>query len=239
MTRTPTATPAEPAKGTIRLLPDPAGGPADKSSPVRTVQAAELDLPESFLEEIWRPEYLERIARAYWAYLERVFLHLIRVVYEPNARTVVFLSKRIPLLRFRRPSYQVATGMGMVTWGIERGFLVSPRGRGRGQLRITIRRLDDHDAGEGMSRVRIDAEVANFYPGLRLGGPLARLTAWFYNQTQMRIHVIVTHGFLRSLAALELPQSKVGALLDGGDDAPLLPPGAAEEAQANAGNSPG
>ena len=54
----------------------------------------------------------------------------------------------------------------------------------------------------------VSAEVANFYPGLRVGGPLARVGAWIYNQTQMRIHVFVTHGFLRSLANLELPASK-------------------------------
>jgi hypothetical protein len=33
-----------------------------------------------------------------------------------------------------------------------------------------------------------------------------------YRVTQLRIHVIVTHGFLRSLARLELEPSVVGAL---------------------------
>ena len=33
-----------------------------------------------------------------------------------------------------------------------------------------------------------------------------------YNQTQLRIHVIVTHAFLRSLANLELEPSQVGSL---------------------------
>jgi hypothetical protein len=33
-----------------------------------------------------------------------------------------------------------------------------------------------------------------------------------YNATQSRIHVIVTYGFLRSLARLDLAESKVGRL---------------------------
>ena len=33
---------------------------------------------------------------------------------------------------------------------------------------------------------------------------------WFYANTQSRIHVLVTHGFLRSLARLELEESAVG-----------------------------
>ena len=40
----------------------------------------------------------------------------------------------------------------------------------------------------------------------------AALGRWIYEQTQLRIHVIVTHAFLRSLANLELEPSRVGAL---------------------------
>lgn len=196
------------------MLPDPAGGPAGADGPVQTVQAAELDVPSEFLEQSWRPEYLERLARAYWAYLERISLGLLRVIYTPSSRTVVLLSRRLPLLRFRRPSYDTAPGLGVVTWPIERGVLVSPAGRGRGRLRISVRRLDDAATEPGRARVRVTAEVANFYPGLRFGGRLVHIGAWLYNQTQMRIHVLVTHGFLRSLARLELPPSRVGSLLE-------------------------
>ena len=42
--------------------------------------------------------------------------------------------------------------------------------------------------------------MANFYPSIASG-----LGRWLYNATQSRIHVIVTHGFLRSLARLDLP----------------------------------
>ena len=58
-----------PERAEIRLLPDPAGGPAGVDGPVQTVQAAELEVPIEFIETSWKPEYLERLARAYWAYL--------------------------------------------------------------------------------------------------------------------------------------------------------------------------
>ncbi|MBA2262234.1 MAG: hypothetical protein H0W03_06155, partial [Solirubrobacterales bacterium] len=50
-----------------------------------------------------------------------------------------------------------------------------------------------------------EVEVANFYPALASG-----IATWFYVNTQSRIHVIMTHGFLRSLARLDLAQSRVG-----------------------------
>jgi hypothetical protein len=38
----------------------------------------------------------------------------------------------------------------------------------------------------------------------------SRLSRFVYTHTQSRIHVIVTHGFLRSLARLDLAESRVG-----------------------------
>ena len=58
----------------------------------------------------------------------------------------------------------------------------------------------------------VRVEVRNFYPWLRGSGRFARFGAWLYGQTQLRIHVIVCNGFLRSLARLNLPPSRVGAL---------------------------
>jgi hypothetical protein len=49
--------------------------------------------------------------------------------------------------------------------------------------------------------------VANFYPAIA-----SRLSRWVYTNTQSRVHVIVTHGFLRSLARLDLATSRVGLL---------------------------
>ena len=47
--------------------------------------------------------------------------------------------------------------------------------------------------------------MANFYPAIA-----SRLSRFVYTNTQSRIHVIVTHGFLRSLARLDLEPSRVG-----------------------------
>ena len=199
----------------VRLLPErreavPAQGAA------RSLQEADVELPAEMLEELWRPEYLERLAHAYWRYLRRISLGLLRVVYEPAARSVVLGFKPLVLLRFRKPQYLTPPGMGQVTWPIERGVLVAGEGRGRGYLRITVRRLDE--ARDGTAVVRVSSEVANFYPLLRFGGRFSRLGARFYSATQLRIHVWVTHGFLRSLARLDLPPSPVGALAPGAED---------------------
>jgi hypothetical protein len=56
----------------------------------------------------------------------------------------------------------------------------------------------------------VEVEVASFYPAIAL-----RIARWFYTQTQSRIHVLVTHGFLRSLADLELEESAVGRFAGG------------------------
>ena len=61
-------------------------------------------------------------------------------------------------------------------------------------------------------------EVSNFYPFLRGGGWFARIGVRIYSATQVRIHTWVTHGFLRSLARLDLPRSPVGALAREGEE---------------------
>jgi hypothetical protein len=158
------------------------------------------------LERLWRPEYLERLARAYWRYLSKVSLGLIRVVYAPDSRTVVLLSRQLPLLRFHAPDYDTGSDGGTVTWRIERGLLVNRMGRGKGFLRIVVRKLDEP------GRFHLSVQVQNFYPFIRGHGRFARFGAWLYGQTQVRIHRLVTFGFLRSLARLDLPPSEIGAL---------------------------
>src|SRR5438067_433455 len=76
-------------------------------------------------------------------------------------------------------------------------------GGGKGRLQIDVRRRP-HPA-QGRATLHVEVEVANFYPSIasRLGTPL-------YKLTQSRIHVLITHGFLRSLARLDLAESKVG-----------------------------
>jgi hypothetical protein len=91
-----------------------------------------------------------------------------------------------------------------VRWRIRDGILVARRGRDRdGYLQIDATRCGE--TRPGVSRLHVEVEVANFYP--RLASSVA---IWFYRITQSRIHVIVTHGFLRSLARLDLAESKVG-----------------------------
>jgi hypothetical protein len=96
-----------------------------------------------------------------------------------------------------------------VVWRIERGLLVARAGRGSGMLRIVV----SSDEPEGQTaNVRVRTEVANFYPFIRGSGVFARLGTRVYNATQLRIHVWITKGFLRSLERLDLPPSPVGAL---------------------------
>ena len=193
----------------IELLPERTRetGP---SGPTGSAQEAEAILPSDLLEGLWRPSYLERLAAAYWRYLRRISLGMLRIIYEPHARLVVLLHRRLVLLRFRGPRYDVGPGFGQVTWPIERGLLVACPGRGH--LRITVRRVERHQGDPpGCERVRIRSEVENFYPFLRGSGWFARIGARVYAATQLRVHVLVTNGFLRSLARLDLPPSKVNA----------------------------
>ena len=188
---------------TVRVLPDPERGPVTADGPLRSVQEAELSIEPEVLEQLWRPETLERLARGYWRYLNRISLGLLRIAYAGSERSIVLVWRRLELLRFREPSYDTGPGFGRVTWPIERGVLVAPSGRGRGYLRFDVRRLDPGADGEG--GVRIRAVVANFYPLLRGSGWFARIGSSVYAQTQLRIHVLVTRGYLRSLERGDLP----------------------------------
>jgi hypothetical protein len=67
--------------------------------------------------------------------------------------------------------------------------------------------------------VAVEVEVANFYPTIA-----SRLSRFVSTQTQSRIHVVLTHGFLRSLARLDLEESVVGRFM-APEDVP--PPSAA------------
>ena len=172
----------------------------DPSGAVRSIQAANVDMPEDELDAIWSPMHLERLARTYWKYLSRVTLGLIRVVYSDTERAVVFLAKPFVMLRFDPPEYEMSGDRGIVRWQIQDGILVGKRSSG--YLEIDVRR--DESPRPGLARAHVEVEVSNFYPAL------ARPFKWFYSNTQSRIHVIVTHGFLRSLARLELEESAVG-----------------------------
>jgi hypothetical protein len=176
----------------------------DAHGAVRSVQAADLTMPEAELEAIWSPMHLERLARTYWKYLSRVTLGLIRVVYTPTERAVVLIGRPFVLLRFRAPEYQMDDERGMVRWRIRNGILVASEGHeGDGFLEIDVRRMPADAAGR--AKLHVEVEIASFYPAIAF-----RIARWVYANTQSRIHVLVTHGFLRSLAKLELEESAVG-----------------------------
>ncbi len=178
-----------------------------ESGAVRSIQKANMLIDEQALAEIWTPTHLERLARTYWRFLTRVTFGLIQVRYTEQERWVVLLISPLRLLTFHAPEYELDPRRGMVRWRIARGLLVSRRGRdGEGHLQIEVRRGEGGE--DGRVRLHVEVEVANFYPSIA-----SAISLRFYNATQSRIHVIVTYGFLRSLARLDLAESRVGRLV--------------------------
>jgi hypothetical protein len=184
----------------------------DERGAVRSVQAADISMPEQELVELWSPMYLERLARTYWRFLQRATLGAVRVYYTDTERYVCLLVPQLKLLTFRAPEYEMDDRRGVVRWRIEKGLLVARPGReGDGYLEIDVERKAGTD---GNVNVAVEVEVANFYPAIA-----SRLGRWLYAQTQSRIHVLVTQGFLRSLARLDLEPSVVGRFV-GVDEVP-------------------
>ncbi len=178
----------------------------EETGAVLSAQTAELDLPEEALRGMWTPMNLERLARTYWRFLARVTLGLVRVQYSSEERSVVLLARPLKLLIFSAPEYEIEPDRGMVRWRLQRGLLLAKRGRGGdGHLQIDVRRLPARRPGR--ARLEVEVEVENFYPRIAFG-----LGRRIYEATQSRIHVLVTNGFLRSLAKLKLAQSRVGRL---------------------------
>jgi len=190
---------------------------------VRSVQSAELTLDGTELERLWNPTHIEDLARTYWRFLSRMTLGLIRVVYGENERSVVLLTRPLTLLRFEAPQYELEPNHAIVRWRIRDGLLVARAGRGCGFLALDVRRQHESDPG----KLRIEVEVANFYPAIAAG-----FSTPVYEATQSSIHVLVTHAFLRSLAKLDLAKSKVGrfARVPAGADNPLTPEDESREA---------
>ncbi|HEY1776275.1 MAG TPA: hypothetical protein VGG41_08975 [Solirubrobacteraceae bacterium] len=188
----------------IRIV-DPEGAPTiSADGAARSVQAAELTIPTGELLELWSPETLERLARTYWRFLERCSLGLIRVRYGEHERSVVLICRPLVLIRFDPPRYELGSQRGVVRWQIRGGALVSHRQNRRGGfLQIDVRRMDS--PREGYQAIHIEVAVLSFYPALA-----SVLGPGLYAATQSAIHVLVTHGFLRSLARLDLARSRTG-----------------------------
>jgi hypothetical protein len=187
----------------------------DARGGVRSIQAANVTMPAGELEAMWTPMYLERLARTYWKYLSRVSLGLIRVEYAETERRVVLLRSPFVLLRFRAPEYDIRGDRGIVRWRIWDGVLVARDDEG--YLEIDVRRADAEQPG--YERAHVEVEVANFYPAIATW-----VARWFYKATQSRIHVLVTHGFLRSLARRKLEPSAVGRFAEKQNGGPPTPP---------------
>lgn len=171
---------------------------------VLSVQSAEVDMDAAELDEIWSPEHLERLARTYWRFLSRCTLGLIRVVYDEDHRFVVLVARPLTLLTFHEPEYLMDIERGVVRWQIERGLLVASRGADAdGYLEIDVERTSTPRPGR--DHLHVEVTVANYYPRIA-----AAFTRWAYAATQSRIHVLVTYGFLKSLARLDLAPSRVG-----------------------------
>jgi hypothetical protein len=200
-----------PLPASVKLVRVPEQGYAPDGS-VTTRQEAALTVPRDVLERLWTPENLENLARTYWAFLTRISGGLLQVRYGQDSREIVLFGK-IVLLRFHKPEYETSSTRGCVTWRIHKGLLVAPGGRNKGHLRICVDRPADVNGYDEVT-VHVSSEVGSFVPTLTFPG-LRSLTGfgrWIYRQTQLRVHVIVTHAFLKSLGNLELESSQVGTL---------------------------
>ncbi len=192
----------------VRIV-DPEGAPTiDADGAARSVQAAELTIPTRVLVELWAPEALERLARTYWRFLERCSLGLIRVRYSATGRSVVLLCRPFVLIGFDAPDYELTEDHGVVRWRIRGGALVSHRQDRRGGfLQIDVSRPPG--AGGEQETIHVEVAVLSFYPAIANA-----LSPRLYAATQSAIHVLITHGFLRSLARLELAESRTGRFRD-------------------------
>lgn len=77
-----------------------------ESGAVHSIQTATITTPTARLDAIWSPRHLERFARAYWQYMERFSLNLIRVRYDDEGRYVCLLHRRLCVLGFGVPEYE-------------------------------------------------------------------------------------------------------------------------------------
>ncbi len=183
-------------------IADPDGPPTlDAAGRARSIQAAELTLRPTTFEAIFSPGGLDLVGRAYWRFLTRITLGLVRVIRTPDAELVVLLARPAVLLAFGRPDHVLESDRRLITWQIRGGLLaVRQPGRdpdGAGLLRIEIRPLDRQPSGR--PAIRVEVSVVGFRPAIaRLFGPTV------YARTQARVHVFVTHGFMRSLARARL-----------------------------------
>jgi hypothetical protein len=189
--------------GAVLLQPTDDTSLDPETGAVTSRQSADIVIPATEIEGIWDPEHLERVARTYWSTLRRFTLGLMYVDYTETERSVVLIFPRLRLLTFRAPEYEMDAHHGVVRWRIDRGLLVSGRGRdGDGFLEIDVERHDYPDWDK--VRLHVVVSVANYYPAL------TGISRRIYVNTQSRIHVIACTFFLRRLVRRDLAASRVG-----------------------------
>ena len=203
--------------GRAELVKAPESTVFDENGAVRSVQQAKLALPEADLERLWTAANIENLGATYWHFLTRVTLGIVRIRYSDTDRRVTLFGIRwLTLLRFDPPEFELHQTRAKISWQIKDGLLVASNGRAQGGLALEVSREEpDPDAatepGSGqLKELSIEIAVTNYYPAIA-----SRLGDVLYRNTQAFIHVLVTNSFLRSLASLELHESKVGRLLVG------------------------
>jgi hypothetical protein len=203
--------------GRAELVKAPESTVFDENGAVRSVQQAKLALPEADLQRLWTPANLENLGATYWHFLTRVTLGSVQVLYsDTDRRVALFGISALTLLRFDPPEFELEETRAKISWQIQDGLLVASNGRAQGGLALEVRRDEPDDAaaaesdGGHLSELSIEVEVTNYYPAIA-----TRVGDFMYRNTQAFVHVLVTNAFLRSLASLELHESKVGRLLVG------------------------
>jgi hypothetical protein len=110
-------------------------------------------------------------------------------------RSPTLVAGPLRLMSFGAPEYDARPGRARVRWRIHGGLLVARAGRdGGAYLQFGVRR--GPDAAAELGWLEVEVEVAGFHPAI------ARLSRRLYAATQARVHVMLTRGFLRSLARL-------------------------------------
>ena len=175
----------------------------DSGGAVRSIQSADLTMPAGD-----RRDLVADVPRAPRAHLLAVplplSLGLIRVEYTETERRVVLLRRPFVLLASAARVRDGATAASCAGGSARRA-----RGQARPRIPGDRRAPQADDDRPGYENLHVEVEVANYYPRIATA-----FTQWAYKVTQSRIHVIVTYGFLRSIARRELDALAVGRFAD-------------------------
>ena len=95
---------------------------------VGSVQEAEVTMPVELVEQLSKPEYLERPRPLLLRHLDRATLGLIRIVYTENVTRRCADHPPPAAAHLRAPDYKASADHGCVTWRIARGPVGLPAG---------------------------------------------------------------------------------------------------------------